>query len=57
MHGLILPNRSIESNQGAWYGTSPPPKKNNERPETLSSPGRPGSPPPEPLSEEIKTVM
>src|SRR5438132_13874759 len=28
--------------------------KNNERPETLSSPGRPGSPPPELLTWEVK---
>jgi hypothetical protein len=27
---------------------------NNERPETLSSPGRPGSPPPELLTDENK---
>jgi TonB family protein len=30
--------------------------KNNERPETLSSPGRPGSPPPELLTEEVKRM-
>ena len=30
--------------------------KNNERPETFSSPGRPGSPPPELLTEQIKRV-
>jgi hypothetical protein len=30
--------------------------KNNERPETLSSPGRPGSPPPELLTEESKRL-
>src|SRR5215472_4724928 len=30
-------------------------RKNNERPETLSSPGRPGSPPPELLTKENKT--
>ena len=30
--------------------------QNNERPETFSSPGRPGSPPPELLTEQIKRV-
>ena len=30
-------------------------RKNNERPETLSSPGRPGSPPPELLIEHTKS--
>ena len=30
--------------------------KNNERPETLMSPGRPGSPPPELLTHEIKAA-
>jgi hypothetical protein len=29
-------------------------RRHNERPETLSSPGRPGSPPPELLTEEVK---
>jgi len=30
--------------------------KNNERPETLSSPGRPGSPPPELLTDKNKVA-
>ena len=33
-----------------------PAPKNNERPETLTSPGRPGSPPPELLTDEVIRV-
>jgi hypothetical protein len=36
--------------------TSQKEAKNNERPETLSSPGRPGSPPPELLTIELNRV-
>ncbi len=42
---------------GERYGTEAENvSKNNERPETFSSPGRPGSPPPELLTEQIKRV-